>query len=122
MKLIEKTVITLALIGMAVTFFFLRQSPLMVVGWNLLPYPIAIVAAVRMTSKMPMLCGVVAMLVVDVWLFLETFLGTTSPLLLGVSLLVTLKFFTVFPIGLLVGSLIEKCAYFDQEQSRDETT
>lgn len=81
--------------------------------WNSVPYIItgALGLFIKKQSISMMLLGaILAMLFVDIWLYIETWLDIKSPMLLAISLASTLKFFVLLPIGALLGYLIYKSA------------
>lgn len=87
--------------------WYLRQSELMPIIWNLFPYIITAVSPLIMKKPVFIsnlfLGAVLVMLFIDGWLYIETILKTNSPVLLAMSLISTLKLFIAFPVGAFLG-------------------
>jgi len=96
----------LSVAGACLSAWYLRHAELIPIIWNTFPYLVTVVLSLTMNSSLAssVLTGaVITMLVVDVWLYVETSLGTSSPVLLAVSLISTVKLFSAFPVGALIG-------------------
>ncbi len=101
-----KTVILFCSVGVVVDYIFLlRHADASAILWNIVPYLIAAIIAPVWKNNCVMLSGVMLMLAADIWLIMEGILGFHTPFTLGLSLLITFKLITLFPIGALVGYL-----------------
>lgn len=101
----------LSIIGAILSAWYLRHSELMPIIWNVAPYILTgVLSLVVKTPYAPsvLLGAVLAMLFVDGWLYVETSLGTNSPVLFAISLASTLKLIAVLPIGALIGYVLHK--------------
>ncbi len=104
----------LSAIGLALALIYLRESPLPVLIWNAGPYILVWLLVPLVKDHLVILIGVTAMLIVDLWLYAETFIQSKSSILLAVSLLSTLKVLTVFPLGLLLGYWLRRRSKVEQ--------
>lgn len=108
---INMLVTILSVTGACLSAWYLRHAELMPIAWNVLPYVIAAILSLTMKSSLAstvLLGAVIAMLVVDGWLYVETILGTNSPVLMAVSLISTMKLFSAFPLGAGLGYVFFK--------------
>lgn len=94
-------------IGTIINVWALRTSNSYVIVWHVFPYALACGLYVLLRNA-PILTGILFMLVADIWLYTEVFLGTKSRLLMAVSLLSTLKIVLLFPLGIAVSGLVRK--------------
>ena len=96
-------------LGVIINAAFIGFSNIEVMLLPIAPYLIVIVAAlIFKKGYLPILIGVLLMLLVDAWLFIESILEVQTSITLALSLLSTLKIIVLFPIGLLIGYLIQR--------------
>jgi len=91
-----------SVLGAILMAWFLRESGVMPIIWNIAPYIILGILALGINSQLEyriLLMLVLIMLFFDLWMYVEIWLGTKSSFLLAVSLISTLKIFVVFPIA-----------------------
>lgn len=96
------------MVGFAIMLWYLRHATVGAIAWNCVPYAATLLAALAMRRPLAILGGIVAMLVVDLWIVVESTLHNQSPVLLAVSLLSTAKLVTLFPLGVLIGYAIDR--------------
>lgn len=94
-------------IGITINVWFLRTSDASVILWHVFPYFFAW-GMYALFKNSSILTGLLFMLVADIWLYTEIYLGTKSSFLMAISILSTLKVVLLFPLGVAVGSFIRR--------------
>ena len=103
--------ITLALsvLGLACSVLVVPRASLSLgyAAWHGWPYVlVALLALIQPRFAYVWMGAAAFMAVVDVWIFAETLLGSSSPVLMSAGLLAALKPFILLPIGALIGGLL----------------
>src|SRR5438445_7432410 len=101
--------LALAAAGVIAVWWFLWAASIDAKIWNSIPYIACLFLALAFHASLPAAVAAALMLVLDVLVAISVLLETQSPWLLALSLVVTLKFFIVLPVGLVIGWLIQKC-------------
>ena len=96
------------LVGGMLMLWFLRHSESGAIVWNCAPYIVASLLALSLRRTEAVFCGVLAMLIVDVWLVLDSTLQLVPSILMAMSVLSTIKMITLFPFGFAVGFIYSK--------------
>lgn len=101
--------IVLTVIGVACSVLVVPRTSLNLgyAAWHAWPYVLVAVLALLQPRFAYIWLGAAAfMAVVDVWVFAETLLESSSPVLMSAGLLAALKPVIVLPIGALIGGLL----------------
>lgn len=107
-RLVARSLVLLSsFAGLAMNVGFLWAAP-GAAAWNGFPYLFSGVVALLVKRQIVVGSGVIAMLLVDLWLYGQIALDIRTDYSLAISLLSTLKFFVVFPVGCLLGFVIQK--------------
>lgn len=107
--LIVVVTIAVAVVGAACSLLVVPRTSLNIgyAAWHTWPYVLLAVLAVIQPRFAYIWLGAAAfMAAVDVWVFAETLLGSSSPVLMSAGLLAALKPVVLLPIGALVGGLL----------------
>jgi len=102
-KVSQKIIITLCIVGVLVNFIHLRSTEISVILWHIVPYLLVIIISPLWNQNCCIFGGIILMLFVDTWLMTEVFLGTQSSLLMLFAVMSAFKIFFLFPLGSLIG-------------------
>ena len=97
-----------SLAGGMLMLWFLRHSESDALVWNCAPYIVTSLLTLSLRQTEAVFSGVLAMLVVDIWLVLDLTLRLVPSMLMAISVLSTIKMFTLFPLGFAVGFAYSK--------------
>ena len=78
-------------------------------AWNLWPYILVVALAIAQPRFVLVWLGMGGVMAIgDIWVLGETFLNTTSDLLMAIGLLVALKPFALLPVGAVLGWILHR--------------
>jgi len=101
--------VLISIIGTASSIFVVPRQSLTIgyAAWHIWPYALlAVLALIQPRFAYVWLGAAAFMAIVDTWVFSETLLRTTSPILMMAGMLAALKPIVLLPIGALIGGFL----------------